>query len=61
MPTGHITRKYPVSDGIKSYQQEEWYAQFLWPILKSKKQGSELAPDGPMVREDEPVVIPQPA
>lgn len=47
--TGHITRKYPASYGIKHYKEEEWYAQFLWPVFKSKKEGSELAADGPMV------------
>lgn len=60
--TGIITRKYPKSYGIKSYQQEEWYAQLLWPLVKSKKEGSELSPNGPMVKEDEPQpVIFQPA
>jgi sterol desaturase/sphingolipid hydroxylase (fatty acid hydroxylase superfamily) len=47
--TGIITRKYPSSYGIKHYQEEEWYAQFAWPIFKSRKAGSELAADGPMV------------
>ena len=41
--TGLITRQFPKSYGIKSYKQEEWYAQFLWPIFKSKKEGSALA------------------
>lgn len=41
--TGIITRKFPKSYGMKSYKQEEWYAQFLWPIFKSKKEGSALA------------------
>ncbi|REH00484.1 sterol desaturase family protein [Flavobacterium aquicola] len=41
--TGLITRKFPKSYGIRSYKQEEWYAQFLWPIFKSKKEGSALA------------------
>ena len=41
--TGLITRKFPESYGMKSYKQEEWYAQFLWPIFKSKKEGSSLA------------------
>jgi sterol desaturase/sphingolipid hydroxylase (fatty acid hydroxylase superfamily) len=50
--TGIITRKYPTSYGIKHYQQEEWYAQFLWPIFKSKKEGSELAPNGPEVGDE---------
>ncbi|GAB3911924.1 hypothetical protein GCM10028803_54350 [Larkinella knui] len=50
--TGLITRKYPQSYGISHYQEEEWYAQFLWPILKSKKEGSELAHNGPMVKEE---------
>ena len=47
--TGIITRKYPTTFGIKHYQEEEWYAQLLWPILKSKKEGSELSAGGPMV------------
>jgi sterol desaturase/sphingolipid hydroxylase (fatty acid hydroxylase superfamily) len=50
--TGLITRKYPQSYGISHYQEEEWYAQFMWPILKSKKEGSELSHNGPMVKED---------
>lgn len=61
--TGLITRQYPKSYGIASYQQEEWYAQFMWPILKSKKEGSELSHGGPMVKDDvnvaEPVIEPQ--
>lgn len=47
--TGIITRKYPSGYGIQHYKQEEWQAQFLWPILKSKKEGSELHKHGPMV------------
>lgn len=50
--TGIITRKYPTTFGIKHYKEEEWYAQFLWPIFKSKKEGSELSADGPMVGDD---------
>jgi hypothetical protein len=50
--TGIITRKYPTAYGIKHYQKEEWYAQFMWPIFKSKKAGSELSADGPMVQDD---------
>lgn len=50
--TGIITRKYPSAYGVQHYQQEEWYAQFMWPIFKSRKEGSELAPNGPMVKED---------
>ncbi|HEX8549683.1 MAG TPA: sterol desaturase family protein, partial [Cytophagaceae bacterium] len=57
--TGLITRKYPKAYGLKYYQNEEWYAQFLWPILKSKKEGSELAADGPEVF-DEQEFLPQP-
>ncbi len=52
--TGIITRKYPESYGIKHYKEEEWYAQFLWPIFKSKKAGSELAADGPEVADEIP-------
>lgn len=51
--TGIITRKYPTSYGIKFYKQEEWYAQFLWSIFKSKKSGSELALGGPEVGDEE--------
>jgi sterol desaturase/sphingolipid hydroxylase (fatty acid hydroxylase superfamily) len=47
--TGIITRRYPASFGIRHYQQEEWYAQFLWPVFKSRKTGSELARGGPVV------------
>ncbi len=50
--TGIITRQYPTSFGTKHYKQEEWYAQFLWPIFKSKKEGSELSKHGPVVAED---------
>lgn len=47
--TGIITRRYPSGFGLKHYKQEEWYAQFLWPIFKGRKEGSELSRDGPMV------------
>jgi len=55
--TGIITRKYPLSYGIKHYKQEEWYAQFLWPIFKSKKEGSELSAEGPMVGDADTVPV----
>jgi len=41
--TALITRQFPKTYGSKSYKQEEWYAQFLWPIFKSNKEGSPLA------------------
>lgn len=47
-----ITRQYPKSYGISHYEGDEWYAQLLWPLLKSSVPGSELAAHGPMVRED---------
>lgn len=50
--TGIITRRYPTSFGLKYYQGEEWYAQLLWPILKSKKEGSELSAKGPVVFDE---------
>jgi len=50
--TAHISRQYPKAYGISHYEGDEWYAQLLWPILKSKKEGSELARRGPAVRED---------
>ncbi|HEY9048059.1 MAG TPA: sterol desaturase family protein [Ohtaekwangia sp.] len=55
--TGIITRKYPSGYGLKHYQEEEWYAQFMWPIFKSKKEGSELSANGPMVQDD-PIPVP---
>jgi hypothetical protein len=51
--TGLISRKYPESYGISHYESDPWHAQFLWPIFKSNIAGSELAADGPVVREDE--------
>jgi len=41
--TGIITRQFPKSYGMKSYKGEEWQAQFLWPIFKSKVEGSSLS------------------
>lgn len=57
--TGLITRQFPASYGIKGYQSEEWYAQFLWPIFKSKKEGSELSKNGPEVADEIENDIPQ--
>jgi sterol desaturase/sphingolipid hydroxylase (fatty acid hydroxylase superfamily) len=59
--TAHISRQYPKSYGISHYEGDQWYAQFLWPIFKSKVAGSELAADGPVVRVDIPKVAPSPA
>jgi len=56
--TALISRQYPKSYGISHYEGDPWYAQLLWPIFKSKIPGSELAADGPVVRED---VFPVPA
>lgn len=50
--TAHISRQYPVTYGISHYQRDQWYAQFLWPVFKSKVADSELGAYGPMVRED---------
>ena len=41
--TGLITRQFPKTYGVKSYKSEEWQAQLLWPIFKSKIEGSSLA------------------
>ena len=51
--TAHISRQYPESYGISHYEGDPWYAQFLRPIFKSNIEGSELAANGPEVREDE--------
>lgn len=53
--TALISRKYPDRYGISHYQRDQWYAQFLWPVFKSKVPGSELASDGPMVKQDVPI------
>lgn len=50
--TAHFSRQYPKSYGISHYEGEEWYAQLLWPILKSRIPGNELSAGGPMVKED---------
>jgi sterol desaturase/sphingolipid hydroxylase (fatty acid hydroxylase superfamily) len=50
--TALISRQYPKAYGISHYEGDQWYAQLLWPIFKSKVEGSELAPNGPMVRID---------
>jgi sterol desaturase/sphingolipid hydroxylase (fatty acid hydroxylase superfamily) len=51
--TAHISRQYPTAYGISHYDGDPWYAQFLWPVFKSNIAGSELAANGPVVREDE--------
>ncbi|WP_044170450.1 sterol desaturase family protein [Flectobacillus major] len=50
--TALITRQYPSGYGVKNYRGEEWYAQLLWPIFKSKKEGSELSLNGPEVEDE---------
>ena len=49
--TAKITRKFPSGYGIKHYQREEWYVQFLWPLFKSKRPGSELSSDSEATRK----------
>jgi sterol desaturase/sphingolipid hydroxylase (fatty acid hydroxylase superfamily) len=56
--TALITRKYPAVYGISHYEGDQWYAQLLWPIFKSKVAGSELASGGPMIRTDDPAADP---
>jgi sterol desaturase/sphingolipid hydroxylase (fatty acid hydroxylase superfamily) len=50
--TAHISRRYPKEYGISHYENDPWYSQLLWPVLKSNVVGSELASDGPVVRTD---------
>jgi hypothetical protein len=38
--------------GVSHYEGDEWYAQLLRPVFKSSVEGSELARNGPMVRQD---------
>ena len=52
--TAFISRQYPERYGVSHYEGDAWYAQFLWPVMKSSVDGSELAAGGPLVREDEP-------
>jgi hypothetical protein len=51
-----ITAADPKSFGLKHYKQEEWYAQFLWPIFKSRKEESELSSDGPVAGDEIPEI-----
>jgi sterol desaturase/sphingolipid hydroxylase (fatty acid hydroxylase superfamily) len=57
--TGHISRQYPKEYGISHYDGDPWYAQFLWPVLKSNVAGSELAAHGPVVRTDDETTVPE--
>jgi sterol desaturase/sphingolipid hydroxylase (fatty acid hydroxylase superfamily) len=52
--TAHISRRYPETYGITHYQGDPWYAQFMWPVFKSNIEGSELAANGPIVKEEAP-------
>jgi hypothetical protein len=53
--TAKITRQYPEQYGPENYHEEEWYAQVLYPVFKSRKPGSELAADtAPSAKEPEP-------
>lgn len=51
--TAFISRKYPERYGISHYKGDEWYAQLLWPLVKSSVEGSELSAKGPAVKLDE--------
>ena len=53
--TAHISRQYPKAYGISHYEGDQWYAQLAWPLFKSKVAGSELAADGPIVKDDVPL------
>ncbi len=55
--TAHISRQYPAAYGISHYEGDQWYAQLLWPVVKSRVEGSELAAGGPVVRTDGPAPI----
>jgi sterol desaturase/sphingolipid hydroxylase (fatty acid hydroxylase superfamily) len=57
--TAHISRQYPKAYGISHYEGDQWYAQLAWPLFKSKVPGSELAADGPMVKDDVPLQLHQ--
>jgi sterol desaturase/sphingolipid hydroxylase (fatty acid hydroxylase superfamily) len=48
--TALISRRFPKAYGISHYRGDPWYAQVFWPVFKSNIPGSELAPDGPVVR-----------
>ncbi|POY36602.1 sterol desaturase [Solitalea longa] len=41
--TAKITRKYPEEYGLEDYPEDPWYAQVLYPLIKSNKEGSDLA------------------
>jgi hypothetical protein len=56
--TAHISRRYPKNYGITHYQGDPWYAQFMWPVFKSNIEGSELAANGPIVKDETPEIAP---
>lgn len=41
--TAQINRKYPTVFGIENDPEDPWYSHLLYPIVKSNKEGSELA------------------
>jgi sterol desaturase/sphingolipid hydroxylase (fatty acid hydroxylase superfamily) len=57
--TALISRQYPKKYGVSHYEGDEWYAQLLWPIFKSSVEGSELARNGPIVREEAKAAVPE--
>ena len=41
--TAQINRKYPSQFGIENDPEDSWYSQLFYPLVKSNKEGSELA------------------
>ncbi len=41
--TAQINRKYPTIFGIENDPKDSWYSQLFYPLIKSNKEGSELA------------------
>ena len=41
--TAQINRKYPSQFGIENDPKDSWYSQLFYPLVKSNKEGSELA------------------
>ena len=42
--TAKFTRQYPTALGLPNDPKDSWVAHFFYPAIKSKKEGSEIAP-----------------
>ena len=43
--TAKFTRQYPTALGLPNAPKDSWWSHFLYPLVKSKKEGSEISGD----------------